>query len=111
MCQPEPKDEQFVAMGNERWMPAGLMDRKTEHWLGKASLCRKLLVELAERELAYLRPREERLRKNYEEPARDGAEVRRQVLQGPDGARLLREAESHDRQYHRAYNAFLKGRA
>ena len=46
-------------------MPAGLMDRKPEHWLGEASLCRKLLEELAERELAYLRPREERLRKSY----------------------------------------------
>jgi hypothetical protein len=111
MCQPAPKDEQFVAMGNERWMPASLMDRPPAEWLGEASLCRKLLVELGERELAYLRPREERLRVNYETPARDSAEVRRQVLQSPDGARLLREAESHNRQYHRAYNAFLKGRA
>ena len=111
MCQPEPKDEQFVAMGNKRWMPASLMDRGPEQWLGNSALCRKLLEELAEGELAYLRPREELLRRNYEEPARDGAEVRRQVLQGPDGARLLREAEGHDRQYHRAYNGFLKGRA
>ena len=23
MCQPHPKNEQFVALGNERWMPAG----------------------------------------------------------------------------------------
>ena len=111
MCQPAPKDEQFVAMGNEKWMPASLMDRPPAEWLGEASLCRKLLVERAERELAYLRPREERLRLNYETPARDGAEIRRQVLQGPVGARLLREAESHNRHYHRAYNAFLKGRA
>jgi hypothetical protein len=62
MCQPEPKDEQFRAMGNERWMPTALNDRKAEHWLGEASLCRKLLEELAERELAHLRPREELLR-------------------------------------------------
>jgi len=110
MCQPAPKDEQFVAMGNEKWMPASLMDRPPAHWLGEATLCRKLLEELAERELAYLRPREERLRVNHETPARDGAEVRRQVLQGPVGARLLREAESHNRHYDRAYNAFLKGR-
>ena len=109
MCQPEPKDEHFVAMGNEKWMPAGLMDRKIEHWLGKASLCRKLLEELAERELAYLRPRERRLRNSFEMPGRDSAEIRRQVLQGPVGARLLREAESHNRQYHRAYGAFPSG--
>ncbi len=111
MCQPEPKDEQFVALGNEKWMPASLMARKPEQWLGEASLCRKLLVELAEGELATLRPREELLRRSFETPARDGAEFRRLVLQGPDGARLLREAESHDRHFHRAYNAFLKGRA
>jgi len=111
MCQPKPKDEQFIAMGNERWMPAGLMDREPKYWLGEATLCRKLLVELAERELAYLRPREERLRTNYEIPARNGAEARKQVLQGRDGAGLLRQAESHNRQYDRAYGAFLKGRA
>jgi len=110
MCQPAPKDEQFVAMGNEKWMPASLMDRPPAQWLGEHSLCRTLLEQRAERELAYLRPREERLRIMYEIPARDGAEVRRQVLQGPEGARLLREAESHNRTYHRAYNAFLKGR-
>jgi len=111
MCQPAAKDEQFVAMGNEKWMPASLMDRPPAEWLGKASLCKKLLVELAERELAYLRPREQRLRVNHETPARDGAEIRRQVLQGREGARLLREAEVHNRHYHRAYNTFLKGRA
>ena len=111
MCQPEPKDEHFVAMGNERWMPAGLMDRPPQHFLGEAELCRKLLVERAERELAYLRPREERLRTTYETPARDSAEVRGQVLKGRDGAWLLRQAESHERHYHRAYNAFVKGRA
>ena len=111
MCQPVHKDEQFIAMGNEKWMPASLMDRPPEEWLGEVSLCEKLLVERAERELAYLRSREERLRINYEIPARDGAEVRRQVLQGREGARLLREAESHSRQFYLAYNAFLKGRA
>ena len=35
MCQPAPKDEQFVAMGNEKWMPASLMDRPPAEWLGE----------------------------------------------------------------------------
>jgi hypothetical protein len=111
MAQPTPRDEDFVNIGNERFMPVGLNDRKIENWMGDASLCRRLLTELAERELAYLRPREERLRLNYETPARVGAEVRKQVLQSPAGARLVREADLHERQFHRAYNAFLKGRA
>jgi hypothetical protein len=111
MCQPDPKEEDFLALGNERWMPTALNDRKAEHWLGHKALCRKLLEELAEGELAHLRKREALLRIHYETPARQGAEVRKQVLQSPEGARLQREAESHDRQYHRAYQAFLKGRA
>ena len=111
MCQPKPRDEDLVAIGSERFMPAGLNDRKIETWVGEVELSRKLLTELAERELAQLRPREALLRTHYETPARDGAEVRKQVLQGPIGARLLREAETHGRHFHRAYNAFLKGRA
>jgi hypothetical protein len=111
MAQPKPKDEDFVNIGNEKFMPLGLNDRNIENWLGDGSLCRRLLTELAERELAYLRPREELLRLRYETLARDGAEVRKQVLQGPIGARLQREADNQARHFHRAYNAFLKGRA
>jgi hypothetical protein len=111
MAQPKPKDEDFVNIGNEKFMPLGLNDRNIENWLGDGSLCRGLLTELAERELAYLRPREELLRLRYETPARDGAEVRKQVLQSPIGARLQREADTQARHFHRAYDAFLKGRA
>ena len=41
MCQPAPKDEHFVAMGNPRWMPTGLMDRKgpSTGWV-RPPLCR-----------------------------------------------------------------------
>ena len=110
MCQPEPKDEHLVDIGNERFMPTALMDRDIAHWSGPIEISRTLLIELAERELAHLRPREELLRVNYEVPGRDGAEVRRQVLAGPLGAQLVRQAELHERQFHRAYSAFLKGR-
>jgi len=111
MCQPAPKDEQFVAMGNERWMPAGLMDREPAQWLGEASLCKKLLVELGEREIAFLTLRERLLRQHHETPARDSAEIRKQVLASPLGAQLVRLGDTHQRQFDRAYQAFLKGRA
>ena len=111
MCQPAPKDAHFVAMGNPAWRPVGLEDRQIHHWLGNAELCRKLLLELVESELAALRKREAILRTNYEEPARDGAEIRKQVVAGPLGAQLVRQIEIHDRQFHRSYSAFLKGRA
>ena len=111
MCQPKPRDEDFVAIGNERFMPRGLNDRQGEHWLGDVELCRKLLKKVAEDELAHLRRREVLLRTCYEIPARDGAEVRKQVLQGPIAVRLQRDLETHERHFHRAYQAFLKGRA
>ena len=50
------------------------------------------------------------LRSNYEEPARDGAEIRRQVLTSPEGSLLLRHERAHGLAYDRAYGAFLKGR-
>ena len=90
MAQPDPRDEDFVEIGNKSWMPMGLNDRKIHHWLGDDALSRKLLKEIAERELAALRPREERLRKNYEEPARwrrDPQAVHPGPGGGPAGAR------------------------
>ena len=110
MCQPEPKDEHLVDIGNERFMPTALMDRDIAHWSGPIEISRMLLIELAERELAHLRPREALLRVTYEVPGRDGAEARQQVLAGPLGAQLVRQAELHERQFHRAYSALLKGR-
>jgi hypothetical protein len=111
MCQPAPNHDQFRAMGNEKWMPASLMDRQAEEWLGEGPHCRQMLLERAQRELAYLRAREEHLRVTLETPARDSAEICRQVLQGKEGVRLLREAESHQRTFDRFYNGFVKGRA
>jgi hypothetical protein len=110
MAQPEAKDQDFIALGNERVMPAALKDRKTEHWLPLRPMCQQLLEDLVARELAFLRPREEQLRRAYEEPARDSAEIRKQVLAGPDGALLLRHERAHEHQYHCAYQAFIKGR-
>jgi hypothetical protein len=110
MCQPEPKDEHLVEIGNERFMPTALMDRDIAHWSGPIEVSRKLLIELAERELAHLRPREELLRATFEIPGRDGAEAREQVIAGPLGAQLVRQAELHERQLLRSYNAFVKGR-
>ncbi len=111
MCQPKPKDADLVHIGNIKFMPTALDDRPMEQWAGTAAHCRKLLEELAEAELRFLRAREALLRTNYDTPKRDGAEVRRQVLTGPLGAQLIREAETHERQYLRAYQAFVRGRA
>ena len=111
MCQPAPKDEHFVAMGNPRWTPVALYDRDPLDWVGTKPVCRRILEALVARELASLREREEVLRTNYEVPARDGAELRRQVLVSPEGALLLRHERAHGLVYHRAYEAFLKGRA
>ena len=110
MAQPAPKDKDFVAVGKESWTPPALYDRDPLEWLGEKHTCRQILKELVERELASLRQREEQLRTNYEDPARDGAEIRRQVLTSPEGSLLLRHDRAHGLVYDRSYNAFLKGR-
>ena len=111
MCQPVHKDEKFIAMGNEKWMPAGLMDREPKEWLGEVSLCKQLLVGLAEREITSLTQREAILTEHHETPARNSAEIRKQVLASPLGVQLVRLGETHQRRFDRAYQAFLKGRA
>jgi hypothetical protein len=110
MAQPAPKDKDFVAMGNPRWRPTALEDRDPMDWLGGKALCRQILNERVTEELASLRQREQRLRINYEEPARDGAELRRQVLASPEGSLLLRHERAHGHVFLGAYGAFLKGR-
>ena len=108
MAQPNPKDAHIAAMGP--LMPEALNIRETLHWFPARSVCRQLLKALAERELAALRPRAEVLRVAVEEPGREGAEARSQVLEGKLGAQLLRHARMHELQFLSAYKEFLKGR-
>jgi hypothetical protein len=110
-AQPAPKDEHFVDLGNERYMPEELRDRQPDHWFGPPEVGRALLIELFEGMLAELREREQVLRVQFEEPARAGAEVRDQVLRGPDGMQLARLERMHQQEFDRAYQAFLRGRA
>jgi hypothetical protein len=106
--QPAPKDQDFIDLGNVRYMPEELRDRETEQWLGPPEVCRELLMALFERMLADLRAREELLRTQYEEPSRAGAEIRQQVLRGPDGMQLAQLDRTHRQNFLQAYQAFLK---
>jgi hypothetical protein len=109
-AQPTPKDQHFIDLGSELYMPEELRDRQTEQWFGPPDVCRALLVELIENTLAHLRERERELRIQYAEPARAGAEVCAQVLRGPDGMQLKRMVRMHQQDFLQAYEAFLKGR-
>jgi hypothetical protein len=110
-AQPAPRDQDFIDLGNHQYMPEELRDRQPEGWFGPPEVCRELLVELFSRMLADVRDRERTLRTLYEEPARAGAEVREQVLRGPDGMQLHRLARMHQQNYLQAYQAFLRGRS
>jgi hypothetical protein len=110
MTQADPNNKDLREMGSEHVMPTAIRDRKPEHWLPLREHCRQLLIELAESELASLWSREAVLRLSFDEPARDSAEVRRQVLASPEGARIVRQLQIHQQQFQRAYDAFLKGR-
>ena len=112
MAQPEPKDADFVNIGAERFMPAGLNDRKIHLWLGDGELCRKLLRRACGGELAVSAaarrccsgPTTRRRRGTVPRSASRCSRVR-------SGSGSCADAETHERQYHRAYNAFVKGRA
>jgi hypothetical protein len=108
--QPAPKDEDFVALGNQRYMPEGLRDREAANWFPLAEVGRQAVIEIIERQLARLSRREEVLRRNLEAPARAGAEAREQVLRGPDGALFARLQRLHRQDYLQAYQTFVKGR-
>jgi hypothetical protein len=110
-AQPSPRDQDFVDLGNAAYMPQELQDRQAESWFGPPEACRGLLVELFSRRLADVRDRERTLRTLHEEPARASAEVREQVLRGPEGMQLNRLATMHQRNYLQAYQAFLRGRS
>jgi hypothetical protein len=110
IAQPEPKDEHVMELASQRYMPEALRDRQTEHWLGAPRLCREVLTKIVERELALLREREALLRTHYEEPARAGAEVRRQVLHSRDGMQLSRLQRMNEQQFIQAYQTFVRGR-
>jgi hypothetical protein len=110
-AQPAPKDQDFIDLGNAAYMPQELRDRQPGSWFGPPEVGRALLVELFSRMLADLRDRERTLRALYEEPARAGAEVREQVLRGPDGMQLNRLARMHLQNYLQVYQAFLRGRS
>jgi hypothetical protein len=109
-AQPAPKDQHFIDLGNELFMPEELRDRQPDQWFGPPELCQELLVELIEITLSHLRTREHTLRVAYAEPARAGAEVRAQVLRGPEGMQLKRMVGMHEQGFLKAYEAFLKGR-
>jgi hypothetical protein len=109
MTAPNTKDAQFAAIGQQSWTPSALYDREPRDWLGETPVCRKILFDMVQSELKELRQREHVLRTNYEEPARDGAELRRQVLTTPEGTLLLRHARTHEQTFQRAYGAMIKG--
>jgi hypothetical protein len=111
MAQPRDRtDADFLLLDSDHAMPESCKDRQTERWLGPPEVCRAMLRDKAEREIAKLRVREELLRTHFEAPARDESELRRQVLESPQGMQLQRQIQMHDLAYHRAYNAFVAGR-
>jgi hypothetical protein len=109
MTAPNTKDAQFAAIGQQSWTPSALYDREPRDWLGETPVCRKILFDMVQSELKALREREHVLRTNYETPARDSAELRRQVLTTPEGTLLLRHARTHEQTFQRAYAAMIKG--
>jgi hypothetical protein len=111
-CQAEPKDEDYIALSirDPGVMPTSLRDRGRDGFFAPDDLQRQLIVTCIEERLAELRERHTLLKETYTDPSRDESEIRRQVVEGAEGTRLLRIADLHERQYRRAMSAFHEGR-
>jgi hypothetical protein len=85
-----------------------LLDK--DAWIKDPAKGRGWLRDKVAGQLAELREREGRLRREYDEPERAEAASRALVLEGPSGANLMRYERMHELAFHRAYGALLKGR-
>jgi hypothetical protein len=112
IAQPRPSQAKLDELGLPEMMPASLHDRDDPevYFAPSQPDCQRLLRELVQRELAPLRALEEEIRVKYDEPDRAEAIDRALVLDDAEGAKLLRYERKHELAFHRAYDAFLKGR-
>jgi hypothetical protein len=105
----DAKNVDLGVLGTAQYQPQAFHDHDCRLWIPFPRHCRILLAELVARELARLRPREEWLRVNIEEPARAAARVQARVLTGKE--RDLLASERHcDQAFHRAYQALERCR-
>jgi hypothetical protein len=109
MCQPPPRppEEELEEMGYQEIIPQSFRDHDIDLWLPCPRHARMLLDELVTHELTALRAREAWLRTHIEEPARVAAQEAARVLTGKELA-LLRNEQTHDALFHRAYQALLR---
>jgi hypothetical protein len=105
--QVNPKHEDVNDLANPAVKPETFRDHDPDDWAPAPSVCRRLLEELAARELVRLRARESWLRVNVEQPARELARAQARVLSGKE-LDLLAAERHHDRMFHSAYKALTQ---
>jgi hypothetical protein len=111
-AQPNPKERDIALVLDRRVMPKSIQDRDKAVWPGDAAASRSALAALVARELPALRRQEERLRVNYEQPARAEAKERAlaRLACNPQEVALLRAQRGHEQAYQRASAMLLKAR-
>jgi hypothetical protein len=110
LTKPEVSEEELHALGAPEVMPLSLREKPNHAFLPPVSYCRDMLRQTIEGEIALLTRRELVLRQNIEIPERDDSEGESAELAEKDGVLFARYFQMHDRAFHKAYDALVKGR-
>jgi hypothetical protein len=107
-AQEHPRPEDIELICTPDYVPLGILERGRPLWQPVPEASRARLKALVARELAALRPLEETMRLEYEEPARAAAKDVALARFPRDEAELVGAVRSHEGAYHRAALALAR---
>jgi hypothetical protein len=107
-AQEHPRPEDIELICTPEYVPLGILERGRPLWQPDSEASRGRLRALVQRELAVLRPLEQTMRVDFEEPARAAAKDVAQARFPGDEAELLATIRSHEGTYHKAALALAR---
>jgi hypothetical protein len=107
-AQPDPKQRDIDLILGSHMMPKPIQDRGVPVWPTDRAASRAYLEALVARELPAVVALEEKLRVEYEEPARAAAREIDQLNHCKQEARIVRDLRSHERSVQLAHQALMK---
>jgi hypothetical protein len=106
--QPRIQERDVELVQDRRLVPKPIQDRGEPVWPPDPAASRAYLAAIVARELPPVVALEEKLRVEYEEPARAAARELDQIENSKHEARLLRDLRSHERSVQLAHQALMK---
>jgi hypothetical protein len=106
--QPRVTEREVELIQHRNLVPKPIQDRGVPVWPPDPAASRTYLAAIVARELPPIVALEEKLRVEYEEPARAAARELDQIENSKHEARLLRDLRSHERSVQLAHQALMK---